>query len=145
MWLFTRFGFFSVVCNVHDDKQLIVRGRSLDDMRSLIDRYGDTLRRVHADIKTTPDADYRYRLFVQKPNWASVAAQIVGDIDYNNFKDEVHKVSHERAEAYMDVWSTMYGVQRSEENKKRPITLNRGFSGGYSLFNETETNTSQEK
>jgi hypothetical protein len=114
-------------------------------MRALVDRHGETLRRVRADIKTTFDTDYRYRIFVQKANWAAVTAQIVNDIDYGNFKNEVVKVSHERASAYADVWSVMYEVQLSEEKAKYSSSLNSIGQPGYSLTNETETNTSQEK
>lgn len=82
---------------------------------------------------------------MQKINWAAVAAQIAGDIDYGNFKDEVHKSSHDRATAYSDVWSVMYDVQTAEERQKSYTDLNRAALMSYSLFNETQTNTSQEK
>lgn len=129
MWLFTNFGFFSVVQKGSPDR-LTIRGRSRGDLESLVGRYGSILRVGPEAIIDTPDGDYCCRVGVDKADFASAMAAIASDIDYSNFKDSVHQEQgHDRAHVYMDVWSTMYGLQMSEtKNRQRKDGLYRHFS-----------------
>lgn len=117
MWLFTKFGFFSVVES--DANTLTVRSRSVGDLESLIDHHGSVLCLTKSNIKSSPLSDYRYRVFVPKEKWSVTLSQIASDIDYKSFKDKVFDdMDAPRADSYHDVWEVMYNLQRSEEKKK---------------------------
>ena len=80
MWIFTPFGFFSVVHKTHD----------------------------------APDR-LTIRITAEKDDLAYLMARLIGDLDYDNFKNEVAKQQgHERAARYGEVWSTLYELQLTE-------------------------------
>lgn len=122
MWIFTRYGFFSVVCARHNQGEV---GRPVDPDRVMIRaRDKDHLRRLQArfpviadaQIQVSPHADYAFRLFAPKNDWATVIGQIALELDYDNFKAEVDRYQNEAgvdyAEALHDVWSVMNDLQR---------------------------------
>ena len=120
IWIMTRHGFFSVVENRDDDNAVLIRARAREDLENLLIFAGDLIK-GNPDWKIDgPDmmADYRWRLWVQRDDWKTVLAALTDDIDYPNFKSAVHKVSHERADTYMKVWSVMHGVQQKEGREK---------------------------
>jgi len=110
VWIFTRNGFCSVVQHKHASTVLIVRCRCKED--------ADKLRRAcnGTAVQDTPESDYRYRFLADRKEFAAFAAKLVEEIDYPNFKDEVHAVdpSKERSEAYLEVWSSMYNLQQKK-------------------------------
>ena len=122
MWLFTRDGFFSVVCARQGDG---AHGRSVDlskvMVRALSHRHLEALKARHdqhlaaCDIVEFPGSDYACRLFVDKATWTTVVADMADDIDYDNFKAAVgrHRPSADRASeaALHDVWQVMYDLQ----------------------------------
>ncbi len=57
--------------------------------------------------------DYAYRLYVEKPVWKRVAAELVEELDYHNFKDAVYSVDGASAyeSALHKVWSTLYALE----------------------------------
>ena len=74
MWLFTQYGFFSVVCARDltgkskdiDPTTFMARARSRQHLESLQSRCAE-LR--GSEIANIEDTDYRYRLVVSKPVW----------------------------------------------------------------------------
>jgi len=64
----------------------------------------------------SPNADYAYRIFVDKPVWSQVVAGLTEDVDYDNFKSEVAgfqgRAGADYEHALHDVWSVMYEIQR---------------------------------
>ena len=57
--------------------------------------------------------DYRYRAKAQRGQVAEALAQLVQDIDYENFKNEVaKKQGKHRATIYEEVWDVLYGLQK---------------------------------
>lgn len=120
MWIFTNFGFFSVVQNYENADRLVVRARSRGDLESLITSHGNDLGITLKDINTNDSSDYRYRIHVDRAKWAVVMLKITNDIDYTNFKDSVHeKMGKERAGLCSHVWSVMYTLQDSEKKEER--------------------------
>ena len=81
MWLFTRDGFFSVVCARQGDG---AHGRSVDLSKVMVrarsHRHLEALKARHAqhlaacDIVEFPGSDYACRLFVDKATWTTVVA-----------------------------------------------------------------------
>ena len=119
MWLFTQYGFYSVVCGrdlagnptrIAPDT-VMVRARTRRHLESLQKRFPQL---TAAEITDTTNTDYRYRMVVAKSVWAEVARQLAAEIDYGNFKDRAEHSSHD--DRYVDalhaVWGVMERLQR---------------------------------
>ena len=119
MWLFTQYGFFSVVCARDltgktkgiDPATLMVRARSRQHLDSLIARFSD-LQGVH--VVETESTDYRYRIVLPKAVWGRVVAELTAEIDYGNFKSRAHEKTGDKVfcNALHDVWDVMYRLQK---------------------------------
>ncbi len=119
MWLFTQYGFFSVVCARDltgktkgvDPKTLMVRARSRQHLESLIARFTE-LQGV--EVAATENTDYRYRLVLPKAVWGRVVAELTAEIDYGNFKSQAYEKTGDKqySNALHDVWDVMYRLQK---------------------------------
>ena len=119
MWLFTQYGFYSVVCASDlqgnpsrvDPNTLMVRARCRRHLESLQKRFPQLASLAIGDTDTT---DYRFRIVVPKPAWVEVAQQLASEIDYGNFKDRVLSQSGDDryVHALHDVWEVMDKLQR---------------------------------
>ena len=74
MWIFTRYGFYSVACAGRSDGSvdkatLMVRARCKDHLEKLRDRF-PTIAEV--EIVTMADRDYRYRIILPKAVWLPI-------------------------------------------------------------------------
>jgi hypothetical protein len=110
MWLITNEGFFSVVQKPDDvgKDTLTVRARVLSDLKNLKKRLPDM-----GEITVSKYTDYRYRAKVPRGQLANAIEQMVKDIRYSNFKDEVaDKQGQGRADIYSNVWANLYELQR---------------------------------
>lgn len=106
MWLFTPHGFYSAVEHRNQPDTIIVRARDADDLEALRSYIPDL------EVVETTNADYRYRAFVSRSEWASAVSTMSRQIDYDNFKNAVKKRQGEhRASVYMRVWSAMLALQ----------------------------------
>jgi len=91
MWVFTVYGFYSVVCAPSQDgaraetNTLMVRARVRHHLETLQSRFSNL---ADCSIRETPDTDYRYRIVVPKARWKEVVAQMVEELSYGNFKVE---------------------------------------------------------
>lgn len=123
MWLFTKYGFYSVVCARQGDgrhgqpvdpSRIMVRARLRPHLEALKDRFPDLLG--GCDIKEFADADYGFRIFVEKRVWTQVMAELTEDLDYDNFKSEVARFQERDGADYQyslhEVWSVMYRLQK---------------------------------
>jgi len=117
MWIFTKYGFFSVVSarksatsREIDLNTLMVRAREKSHLQNLINNF-DELKNL--EILETESADYRYRIFTPKKNWLEVMSKMTDEIDYDNFKSKVYNTlkDGEFCHALADVWSVMYNYQ----------------------------------
>lgn len=99
MWIFSRVGFVSVVEDRQTPGNLLVRGRVRADVAKLFPGY---------PVETTPGRDYRFRTSVPRAAVASIVAEQVRGIDYDNFKNSTPQDRHA---PYMDVWEVMYRMQ----------------------------------
>jgi hypothetical protein len=123
MWLFTTYGFFSVVCARSgngskgmpvDPDRMMVRARLAEHLEALKERFPDELG--DAEVVVTKDTDYACRLFVAKPNWVRVAAALAEETDYDNFKSAVSSSLGAAGDDYLhslhDVSGVMYKLQK---------------------------------
>lgn len=102
MWIFTEFGFFSVVAHRSKPGKVLVRGRVGSDLVEFAKRAG----MAKSDVFEDRDADYRYRMEADSGAAAKVISEAMLDIDYDNFKARVEEVQGvEREQIYMGVWS----------------------------------------
>ncbi len=109
MWLFTNFGFFSVV-QKPGDAILTIRARVRADLDRLRSGYLPQLGETRAGEGT----DYPYRASASHAEVAAAMARIAEDIDYSNFKSKVSKTQGQRrSHAYMAVWDALYDLENN--------------------------------
>jgi hypothetical protein len=102
MWIFTEFGFFSIVAHRSKPGTLLVRGRVRADLVEFAERAGLT----SADVFEDPQADYRYRLEVSATSVGALLTHELTEMKYDNFKAQVERTQGiEREQVYMGVWS----------------------------------------
>jgi hypothetical protein len=109
MWIFTTFGFYSVVQKEPSDAFLTVRARDPKDL--------DRLRERVPDLGPTElkGGDYCCRARVSRPAFANGLAIIASEIHYGNFKNAVQKsMGSHRAGIYHDIWTAAYEIQRRQ-------------------------------
>lgn len=112
MWMFTTDGFFSTVQDDYcGQDEVMVRARCRQDLEALRSRMGWA-----AEVLTTPQADYRWRMKVSRSQWAAYAAQAAGGIDYPNFKAQaLDAAGRHRSRAYHACWAALHGWQDTED------------------------------
>lgn len=107
MWLFTNFGFFSIVQKPGTDF-LTVRARVRGDLDTLRECYLPALSATQAKGGT----DYPWRATVVHADFAAALGRIVMDLDYSNYKNEVAaRQGKSRADRYGKVWSALYDME----------------------------------
>lgn len=121
MWLFTTVGFFSVtqtqlkLNSPIPAGHLQIRSRVFKDLEVLREKYLPELTEtIHI-----PGRDYPYRGFVDKASFSAALVQIVSDLTYNNFKDEVTVTQgKDRHDLYSRVWGVMYQAEETLEKMR---------------------------
>lgn len=117
MWLFTKYGFYSVVCSREGDGahgqpvdpgRVMVRARVRGHLEALKARLPELL--AGSEIQHSKGTDYAYRLFVDKARWSSVLVRLNEEMDYDNFKSEVGR--GQGNEAYEQALHEVWGVMR---------------------------------
>jgi hypothetical protein len=120
MWLFTRYGFYSIACarkpdNSIDQDLLMIRVRRRDHLESLQQRFPAL---AGSEIVTLPNRDYRYRIIVRKGMWVGIVTELAQEQDWSNFKNEVARHQGARGLDYVDalheVWRVMLALQRGD-------------------------------
>ena len=123
MWIFTKHGFFSVVCarqgnGKHgqpvDLARIMVRARARSHLEALKKQFSELLG--ECEIQESAETDYAYRLFVPKSAWTQVLVGLAEETDYDNFKSEVARHQGKAGAAYEhslhEVWSVMHKLQK---------------------------------
>jgi hypothetical protein len=111
MWIFSKNGFFSVTQNAQRRDLIQIRARAKKDLQSLKDAYAHLDR---SPIIETAQADYRWRLVVQRWKWELVAGKLMADIDYCNFKGKIATIPDQRDKCRMlhDIWDLHHEYQQ---------------------------------
>jgi hypothetical protein len=106
MWLLIPEGFYSIV-QKEGEKELCVRAR----VRADLDRLRETYLPALGETVETPGGDYRYRAWIGRRELAEGMAEIVRNLDWANFKNEVARRDSSRAHVYGRVWSVLGELQ----------------------------------
>jgi hypothetical protein len=121
MWVFTRYGFYSIACSQKpdgslDDMSVMVRARCIAHLRSLQKRFPAL---AVGKILELPNRDYRYRLIIPKASWAAIIGELAQEQEWSNFKNEAAKYQGRSGRRYVealhDVWGVMHRLQEDEE------------------------------
>ncbi len=137
MWLFTPFGFFSIVQKQEGDT-LTIRARVREDLDRLREQYLPSLSSTVAGGGT----DYPFRATAARKAVATAVARITEDITYSNFKNEVaRELGHERAHVYGSVWGVMRDLEDLKEQSTGPRQRSAPSSGGAPPAKATATST----
>ncbi len=102
MWIIMNDAFLSVVQNIYNEDELLVRARVKGDIERVFS---------NAEVFADEGADYKYRSFLPKREVAKIIEWNILDIDYGNFKHSVAKSDKKRRSAYDRVWSDLYRLQ----------------------------------
>jgi len=138
MWIFTVYGFFSVV-NTTDsnnangevdpkDQVIEVRSRYKEHLESLMNRFdeqiGDAEILGYDDVNSAyVNRDYEYRIIINEEDWVHLGAMLSADITYPNFKDEVAvAITQDPRLAKTPYMEQLYSVYNSVQNEKRWAT-----------------------
>ncbi len=122
MWLFTKHGFYSVVCARQGDgshgqpvdtDRMMVRARVRSHLVALKEQFSDLL--AECQIKEFTGTDYAFRIFVSKSVWSHVLVGLNEEVNYDNFKLEVARHQGKESAKYEhslhEVWSVMNRLQ----------------------------------
>lgn len=124
MWIFTRFGFFSVV-QKPGMQDLTVRARVRADLESLRDEFLPDM----GEIIEGGGTDYQFRTVIPRDVFAEALSRIAQDIDYSNFKNAVSAAQGSgRAEVYHEVWHALWKLvkDKNPEPEEMPPRNPRG-------------------
>lgn len=114
MWLYTKLGFYSAVVK-RGDTRVSVRSYAKQDLANLI-RHFD----LHAEIWHTPDADYAYRIKLEREEFAHVMSELALQLDYSNFKAEVASTAdYSRLVAYHEIHDITSTLKSTCTHKKK--------------------------
>ena len=113
MWIFTTDGFIS--CVRQGDK-IAVRARERSTLEALATRvsgHPSEAAEQLADIKTTTDTDYRYRVHLDRVHFGALILELALSVDYPNFKNAVREKQGESLyeKALHKVWTVMGKTQ----------------------------------
>ncbi len=109
MWLFTKYGFYSIVKD-SNSAHYKCRARRKKDLVNLISNFKYLSEyEIHCDKK----ADYHYRIFISQNHFSMLMLSISNTVDYSNFKDSISKNKDQvnKVDHYSEVWETMYSYQ----------------------------------
>ena len=111
MWLFTKYGFYSIVKKPFPDVGMVyqVRARVKNDLENLKKAAG-----LDNKVYDSGFTDYRYRILANDEEYQKIMDAVSKAVDYPNFKSEVakHKDQDEKLICYHKVWGAMMMLQR---------------------------------
>lgn len=113
MWVFTPYGFYSVVEKPEDRDtgMLTVRSRVKADLDALRERFMPELGQTISGTGT----DYRYRAKIAKSAFSEGMKRVSESVDYDNYKHAVGtRQGYDRARIYARVWTDLLALEDQE-------------------------------
>lgn len=111
--------------------QLQIRARVRGDLDLLRTQYLPTL----SETIELPHRDYPYRAYTDRATLGQAMVQMMLDLNYSNFKNEVMaKQGLAREQMYHDVWHVMYDAERKLADKERKNASRPAYQSGFDEF-----------
>ena len=107
MWIFTKYGFVSVVQHNSIDGYFQVKSRVIDPLEILWPEH---------NVEVIDWADYRFRITLKKELVNSVLLKQIQGVQYTSFKDECRK-DIDYHDELVKIWSIMHNYQMNMERK----------------------------
>jgi len=129
MWVFTRYGFYSIACASKkdgslDDQSLMIRARCKAHLLSLQKRFPAL---ADGKILELPHRDYGYRLIIPKASWIAILGELAQEQEWSNFKDEAARYQGASGRGYVDALHEVWGVMnRLQQDENRPQQSSQG-------------------
>jgi hypothetical protein len=131
MWIFTRYGFFSIACATGADGALdadtvMVRSRLREHLLSLKERFPET-ELGKAEIQSSDHTDYRCRIVMPKAVWVAALTELATEQTWSNFKNETSRFTRAKKAAYTYVdalhriWDVMHRLQVQEKREAEEV------------------------
>jgi len=107
MWIFSKYGFFSIVKG--NGESIQVRARKRKDLVNLLIASNLFKHPIRDDLGT----DYAYRVFVSKEQLADVMLALGDSLDYRNFKNMIHNTPDQvdKLPILHHLWADMFHYQ----------------------------------
>jgi hypothetical protein len=125
MYLFTKDGFYSVVCGRQGDgsktqpidpEVIQIRARVKSHLENLATKFPNLVKRN--SIRETTDTDHRFRIIVPRKTWLQIMDQLASGIDYDNFKTDLAHHTGVTGRSYLDalhqVWAITCKLQKNQ-------------------------------
>src|ERR1035437_4329963 len=88
MWIFTKYGFYSIVQDEKDKNIYKVRARKKADLQELRNNVAEISESpIHKDL----NADYWFRIFINQQQLKAILIHLANSLDYSNFKDSIFR------------------------------------------------------
>jgi len=113
MWVFSKYGLYSIVKGIGDTWQ--IRARKLEDLINLMAASG-----IEYEIRDNIGQDYAYRVFVEAADLSRVMETFQEALDYTNFKNTVAALPDQRDKMPIlgRLWQEMFDYQERAQAKK---------------------------
>jgi len=106
MWIFTEKGFFSVAQHYTKEGCFQIKSRAPGVLEEYWPDY---------EIEILDNADYRYRITIEKYEVIPIVVKVLEGVDYSNFKSKCFHMN-DYHHALMGVWSEMNNYQTRLES-----------------------------
>jgi hypothetical protein len=125
MWIFTRYGFFSIACATEDGGESPAIQPDLIMVRARQKRHLDQLKRRFPElagfsIASQKGTDYRHRIVLPKTDWSNVMLQLTEEQSWSDFKDETQRYLGRDFRDYQQALQRVWGLMRSLQVNERP-------------------------
>lgn len=116
MWIFTKYGFFSVSCSQRDSEMFEIRARNRNHLLNLINRF-----QLPTEPSESPKRDYGFRIVISKSLWLEILICMANEQRWSNFKKECQDsllTDSQYIVALHKIWATMFEYQDSATNNR---------------------------
>lgn len=123
MWLFTKYGYLSVVnarlkpnrSSPVDLNKMIIRTRCKSHLENLCQAFGDLLKSNDINEDFNNERDYRFLMIVPKKVWLDLLDRLGNEMDYPKFKPSL--IEFEGRDDYenlcLSVWQLGFDFQNA--------------------------------
>lgn len=118
MWLFTRYGFFSIAAGRPDEgapEMVMVRARARKHLEALKRRFQTSMKKYR--VEEHNDRDYKFRIILPKRVWEDTIATLAEEQTWSNFKGEAARFAKDATYSHVlhKIWHLMFDAGQEWE------------------------------